>query len=252
MLCQLFFGRDAFSMKIRNRFLIVCLGILAAWCIRLWNWTFRYRHVSFGPDLNPRLPGLAGRYIYGFWHEDMIVPAYQYACPDLHVLISRHADGQLIAEAIRRLGLKVVSGSTSRGAAEAVLKLMQVARDNHIAITPDGPRGPRRCTQLGIVFIAAKTGLPIVPFGFGYARAWRTGSWDRMALPRPFTRVVGVTLPPIHVPDVEDKDQLEGYRQQVERAMREASRLAHELAAGSEVVVANPLQQQTTKPDQAA
>ena len=235
-------------MKIRNRFLIVCIGILAAWWIRIWNWTLHYRHVSFGPDLRPQLPGLAGRYIYGFWHEDMVVPAYQYARPDVHVLISRHADGQLIAEAIRRLGLKVVSGSTTRGAAEAVLKLIEVARGTHIVITPDGPRGPRRCAQRGIVFIAARTGLAIVPVGFGYARAWRTKSWDRMALPRPFSRVVSVSLPPIHVPAVEEKDQLEVFRQKVERAMREASRLAHELAAGNEAVVA----QQSTKSDQAA
>lgn len=239
-------------MKIRNRFLIVCVGVVAAWGIRIWNWTLRYRHVSFGPDLRPQLPGLTGRYIYGFWHEDMVVPAYQYARPDVRVLISRHADGRLIAEAIRRLGLKVVFGSTTRGAAEAVLKLIQVGSDTHIVITPDGPRGPRRCVQRGIVFIAARTGLAIVPVGFGYTAAWRTKSWDQMALPRPFSRVVSVTLPSIQVPDVDDKDQLEAYRQEVEQAMREASRLALELAAGNDAVIADARKQAAMPDDQAA
>jgi lysophospholipid acyltransferase (LPLAT)-like uncharacterized protein len=163
----------------------------------------------------------------------MVVPAYQYAHPEVHVLISQHADGQLIAKAITRLGLKVVTGSTTRGAAAALLKMRQLAAVSHIVITPDGPRGPRRCVQPGIVFLAAKTGLPIVPVGFGYAKAWRTKSWDELALPRPFSRVVCVTMPPIHVPNIEDKGQLEAYRQQVEQAMREASRRAQELAMGN-------------------
>jgi lysophospholipid acyltransferase (LPLAT)-like uncharacterized protein len=225
-------------MKIRHPLLLNVLGLLAAWCIRFWNWTLRYRHRPVAVDLTPHQPGLPGRFIYAFWHEDMVVPAYQYARPYVHVLISQHADGRLIAKAIGWLGLKVVAGSTTRGSAAALLKMLQLARESHIVITPDGPRGPRRCVQPGIVFVAAKTGLPIVAVGFGYASARRTKSWDQMALPRPFSRVVGVSMPPIHVPNVEDKDQLEGYRQQVEQAMREASRRAQELAMGTDVCVA--------------
>jgi lysophospholipid acyltransferase (LPLAT)-like uncharacterized protein len=217
-------------MKIRHPWLLNVLAFFAAWCIRVWNWTLRYDHWPAGADFTPHQPGLPGRFIYAFWHEDVIVPAYQYARPDVHVLISQHADGRLIAKAITWLGLKVVAGSTTRGSAAALLKMLQIARESHIVITPDGPRGPRRCVQPGIAFVAAKTGLPIVAVGFGYARARRTKSWDQMALPRPFSRVVCVTMPSIHVPDVEDKEQLEGYRQQVEHAMREASRRAQELA----------------------
>jgi lysophospholipid acyltransferase (LPLAT)-like uncharacterized protein len=226
-------------MKIRHPVLLSVLGFLAAWFIRLWNWTLRYGHVPVGADFTPHQPGLPGRFIYAFWHEDIVVPAYQYARPDVHVLISQHADGRLIAKAITWLGLKVVTGSTTRGAAAALLKMLQIARESHIVVTPDGPRGPRRCVQPGIVFVAARTGLPIVPVGFGYARCWRTKSWDQMALPRPFSRVIGVTMPPIHVPDIEDKEQLEEYRRQVELAMREASRRAQEFAMGNNPAVAD-------------
>jgi lysophospholipid acyltransferase (LPLAT)-like uncharacterized protein len=222
------------SMKIRHPWLLSILGFLAAWFIRLWNWTLRYRYFPVGADPTPFQPELPGRFIYGFWHEDMIIPAYQYAHPEVHVLISQHADGQLIAKAITWLGLKVVTGSTTRGAAAALLKMRQLAAVSHIVITPDGPRGPRRCVQPGIVFLAAKTGLPIIPFGFGYASCWRTKSWDQLALPRPFSRVTGVSMPPIHVPNIVDKGQLEAYRLQVEQAMRDASRRAQELATGNE------------------
>jgi lysophospholipid acyltransferase (LPLAT)-like uncharacterized protein len=234
---RIFHRQGRLAMKIRHPLLIAVLGFLVSWCIRVWHWTLRYRHCSVDANLMPDQLGLPGRFIYGFWHEDMIVPAYHYARPDVHVLVSKHADGMLIATAIRWLGLKVVAGSTNRGAAAAVLKLLNVARGSHIVITPDGPRGPRQCVQPGIVFIAARTALPIVPVGFGYAKAWRLKSWDRMALPRPFSRIAGVSLPAIHVPDIEDKDQLEAYRQKVEQAMREASRLAHELANGNEACI---------------
>jgi lysophospholipid acyltransferase (LPLAT)-like uncharacterized protein len=226
-------------MKIRHPLLIAVLGFLLSWCIRVWHWTLRYRHRCVGVNLIPESPALQGCVIYGFWHEDMIVPAYRYARPDVHVLISKHADGTLIATAIRWLGLKVVAGSSKRGATEAVLKLLAVAKGSHVVITPDGPRGPRQCVQPGIVFIAARSGLPIVPVGFGYARAWRMKSWDRMALPRPFSRIVSVSLPPIHVPDIDNKEQLETYRRQVEHSMREATRLAHELANGNEACLTN-------------
>src|SRR5438046_2889940 len=91
-------------MKIRHPLLIAALGVLVAWIIRLWIATVRYRHVAVGPDLRPQRPDLREQFIYPFWHEDMLIPAYRYARPDLHVLISRHADGQLIAEAIKHLG----------------------------------------------------------------------------------------------------------------------------------------------------
>lgn len=220
-------------MKLRHPWLIAICGTLAAWFIRLWMSTLRYRHQPAGDDLSPNLPGQSGRYIYAFWHEDMLVPAHYYPQSDFHVLISRHADGQLIATAIKRLGFSVVYGSTTRGGAEAILSMRQIARDGHIGITPDGPRGPRRRVHPGIVYLAAKTGRPIVPSGFGYADAWRAGSWDRMALPKPFSRVIRVSVAPIHVPDTVDRDAIEAYRQQVEQAMCEATRLAQEAVTSS-------------------
>src|SRR5262249_47734416 len=143
-------------------------------------------------------------------------------------------------EAVKRLGLKVVFGSSRRGGTPALLKLIGVARDSHLVITPDGPRGPRQRVQGGIVHVAARTGLPIVPVCFGYSKAWRAGSWDRLAMPKPFSRVIGITMTPIRVPRCDDKNVLEAYRQQVEQAMREATRLAQEEAMGSTAATRPP------------
>ncbi len=161
-------------MKIRHPMLIKALGFAVGWLVRLWIGTLRYRYRPMGANLDPNQPNLRGRYLYAFWHENILVPAYHYGRRDIHVLISQHADGQLIAEACRHLGFRVVRGSATRGGARAIRQMQRLSRSAHLAITPDGPRGPRRKVQPGVVYLAALTGLPIVPFGVAFARAWRS------------------------------------------------------------------------------
>jgi lysophospholipid acyltransferase (LPLAT)-like uncharacterized protein len=174
---------------------------------------------------------MRGRYLYAFWHENMLLLAYLYARADVCVLISQHADGELIADVCRHLGLRTVRGSTTRGSVEALRRMLRLARKGHLAITPDGPRGPRRRVQPGVVYLAARTGLPIVPVGVGYRRAWRTRSWDRLALPCPFSLGICVTEEPITVPPGADRQALAEYVRRLEEALHRATEIA-EHAAG--------------------
>jgi lysophospholipid acyltransferase (LPLAT)-like uncharacterized protein len=219
-------------MRIRNPWLIRALGLLVACFVRLWVGTVSYRYRPLGPSMDPHQPNFNGRYIYAFWHENILLPAYQYGRPDIHVLISEHADGQLIAEACRHLRFRLVRGSTDRrGSVKAVRQMIQLAGKSHLAVTPDGPRGPRRKVQAGLVFLAARTGLPIVPMGIAWRRAWRMKSWDRFALPVPWSRASLVTAEPIRVPESVDKAELEVYRKRVEQALEHATAVAERIAA---------------------
>jgi lysophospholipid acyltransferase (LPLAT)-like uncharacterized protein len=220
-------------MKFRHPVLIKTLGLAGSCAVRLWMGTLRYRYRPLGPNMDPRRPELKGRYIYAFWHENILLPAYHYGRPDIRVLISQHADGQLIAEICRHLRFRLVRGSTTRGGVEAVRRMLRVGRHSHLAITPDGPRGPRRQVQMGLIYLAARTELPIVPIGIGFQRPWRLRSWDRFALPRPWSLSTCVTAEPIIVPANADKDKLEHYRRQVERTMRHVTALAEQLADAS-------------------
>jgi lysophospholipid acyltransferase (LPLAT)-like uncharacterized protein len=218
-------------MKIRNPKILRLASWLGARVVRGWVGTVCYRYRSVGPQLLNNLDRLSRNFLFAFWHENMLLPACHYSGDGVRVLISTHSDGQLIADIVHRLGLQTVRGSTTRRGTEALRQLRRLCRESHIVITPDGPRGPRRVLQPGIVYLAAKTGMPIVPVAFGYSHAWRAKSWDRFAVPRPFSRGVCVTTPPLIVPRSATPDDIEPYRREVEEAMHDADRLAERWAA---------------------
>ena len=149
--------------------------------------------------------------------ESLLLPAILKA--RINVLVSQHADGELIARICRHMGFDTVRGSSTRGGSEAVLGLMKCSRRSHLAVTPDGPRGPRRQVQIGLIFLASRTGLPIVPVGIGYARAWRLRSWDRFAIPHLWSAAACVMGRKIHVPADLKREGLERYRRLVEAEM---------------------------------
>jgi len=208
-------------VKIRNRFLVRAAGFTLARTARLIVKSLRGGYRPLGPNLNPaNLVGGPDRYIYSIWHENLLVPAAGFGHPDLAVLVSKHADGQLLAAIARHMGMAVVTGSSGRGGVDAVRRLIDAGASwKHLAVTPDGPRGPRRVLKPGIVFVAAKTGMKIVPCGIACSNVWRLKSWDRFAVPKPFARALELTAEPIAVPSAVGPVELETYRLRVQAEM---------------------------------
>src|SRR5467141_1587821 len=124
-------------MKIRHPWLIKALGFTGAWVVRLWIATLRYQYHAIGQSGLPHDPHLRGRYIYALWHENVLLPVCRCRWPNVWVLISQHADGQLFAELCRRLGVQSVRGSTTRGSIEALRQMLRVSPHGHLALTPD-------------------------------------------------------------------------------------------------------------------
>jgi lysophospholipid acyltransferase (LPLAT)-like uncharacterized protein len=209
--------------------LIRVVAVLVAGLIRVWMATARLRVENRDDDHHPADADRA-RFIYAFWHESLLAPVKFKA--RVRVLISRHADGELIARACGYLGFGVVRGSTTRGGAAALVELWDCSQRSHLVFTPDGPRGPRRQVQPGMIMLAARSGLPVIPVGIGFSRAWRAGSWDRFALPKPFCTCVCVAGQAIRVPAEIDREGLEHYRRVIEERMLEATDDAERLAAG--------------------
>src|SRR5262245_20633380 len=204
------------TMKIRHPALLQAGGFVASMVIRTLVASLRFRVRWADARCDPHRRDRSERFIYAFWHEDLLVPAYRYGWTPTKVLISQHADGELIAQTCRHLGLGVVRGSTTRGGVGALREILALKGQRHVVVTPDGPRGPRRRVQPGPTFLASRAGLPLVPCGFGYRRAWRLKSWDRFAVPMPFSPVVAVMGEPIRLAPDLGRDALERERLRVE------------------------------------
>jgi lysophospholipid acyltransferase (LPLAT)-like uncharacterized protein len=192
--------------------------------------TQRYQYLPQTRSYHPGELRPGERFVYAFWHEALLAPAIKYGGLGVRVLISQHADGQLITEVAGRLGFDAVRGSTTRGGLRAMRQMLD-ADSGHLAMTPDGPRGPRRVVQPGVVYLASRAGLPIVPVGIGYDRPWRAASWDRFAVPRPFRKFVVMTDTPVVVPADADRDGLEAYRLRVQNELDRLTLLAESQAA---------------------
>ena len=117
------------------------------------------------------------------------------------MLVSRHRDGRFIGAVVSRFALDVVLGLVvaRRRARVCALLLNLLAGGDHIAITPDGPRGPRRVAAPGVAQLAALSGVPVLPCAAQTTRRWVLRTWDRMVVPKPFGRGVVVCLPTIAV-----------------------------------------------------
>ena len=189
------------DVKIRNRHLVRAAGWLGAAFARSLVRTLSVRYHCLGLDVALGRTQLADRFVYSIWHENLLFPAAHFGGPDLAVLISSHADGQILGGLIEAMGMEMVLGSSTRGGVEAVRQLLRPdPRWKNLAVTTDGPRGPRRIVQPGAVYVASRTGMKLVPVGVGYCRPWRLRSWDRFAVPKPFSRVRCVLGEPMTVP----------------------------------------------------
>jgi hypothetical protein len=199
-----------------------------------WRQTLDLRLWCAAPEVNPYDVRHGGQVIYASWHESILAFTF-IGMPLLHktqVLISQSRDGEYITQVVQRLGARVARGSSSRRSRAGLLEMAHVEGDMNLAITPDGPRGPRRQVQRGSVFLASRTGLPVVPLGFGFSNAWRAHGWDRFAVPLPFSQVTCVAAAPIRVPATLNDRALEYWRTCVEREMLAATERAEEWAAG--------------------
>ena len=199
------------------------VGILGAWFIKLLALTIRIYDDPKGFTEKTQTTHA----IYTFWHCLMLVPAYVGRHKNIQVLISQHSDGEYIAQVIKRLGFGVIRGSTTRGGARAVKAMVDKIREGYaVAITPDGPRGPRFIVQPGCIYLSQKTRLPIIPTTIGLSHYWKLPSWDEFRIPKPFSRALVMYGNPIDIPPNLTEEEAEHYRLMVEKIMREMTERA--------------------------
>ena len=191
-------------------------GLLASAAIRGWMSTLEYKAAYYDAAVDPASPENHGQRIYIFWHEYILFPIYLRGHCNLTMLLSQHRDADVLSRTAYHLGFDFVRGSTYRGSVTALRELSRKGRTMNLAITPDGPRGPRRRLAQGAIYLSSRLGLPLVPMGFGYGRPWRLRSWDRFAIPKAGSRARAVIGPEMLLPSHLDRDGVDHYRRLVE------------------------------------
>jgi lysophospholipid acyltransferase (LPLAT)-like uncharacterized protein len=141
-----------------------------------------------------------GQPIHAFWHGRILPGAIWFKRRGIVVITSENFDGEWIARIIQKFGFGTARGSSSRGAARALLQLMRDIRNKPVAFTLDGPRGPARVAQPGAVWLSKATGQPVIPFHLESDRHWTLDSWDRTQIPKPRAEVALVFAEPFIVP----------------------------------------------------
>lgn len=141
-----------------------------------------------------------GQYILCFWHSRFVLMPYCYPGPRIVVLSSNHRDAEALVRILRKFGIEQARGSSSEGGATGMRQILRkVSQGCDVGMTPDGPRGPRRRVQPGVVAVARFTGLPIIPVTFSASPSRRLRTWDRTLVPKFFSKGVFVYGRPLVV-----------------------------------------------------
>lgn len=155
-----------------------------------------------------------------FWHDRIFLGTYFFRNRGIIVMSSQSFDAEYMARSIQRLGYGVIKGSSTRGGSRALIKMIkEMRRGRPMAFSVDGPRGPRYEAKPGPVILAKKTGNPILPLVFEPRKYWTVNSWDRMQIPKPFSRSLTIMGEPIYVDEAADAAEIEQKLLQLQRVL---------------------------------
>jgi lysophospholipid acyltransferase (LPLAT)-like uncharacterized protein len=211
---------------------------MAALVFRTISRTLRFRGYYEADGTDPTFP-LLGTYIYSLWHDSILIPLAKQAIVRNKVaaLVSRHQDGAYLAEFMRVNGIWSVRGSTSRGGDQALRELMRVGNEWQIFITPDGPRGPHHEIKSGLVYLASRTGRPVVPVVSHFANAWHIqGKWTGQYIPKPFSLNWYLIGAPLTIPPDQSREQIEFHRLRIQSEMDRLEQKLAQIVRGEDVV----------------
>lgn len=192
---------------LKQRIALTAITWAATLFIRLLGPTLRYEF-SVEPGGPPE--GKFHPTIFAFWHRCIIPACYAFRGMNIAVMTSSSFDGEYIARIIQKFGYRPIRGSSTRGGVRALREMHQEIKEGRsTAFTIDGPLGPVFVAKPGPVLLARNTQAPIAAFYMAVERAWVLNSWDRLMIPKPFSRVNVQVSSYIRVPVDAEKCELD-------------------------------------------
>ena len=184
-------------MSFKKKVVLALLPLIGYLLIRLLYLTCKKKF-----DITKDVPNEP--FIVALWHGELLMQPFLYKKlrkkGKLAIIISEHRDGEIIAKIMSYFGFDSIRGSSTRGGIKALKESFKKASLGFdIAITPDGPKGPRHSVADGIVAVAAKKKMKIVALNYKASSFWQFKSWDRFIVPKPFSTLFFFASDPIEV-----------------------------------------------------
>ncbi|MGA2962903.1 MAG: lysophospholipid acyltransferase family protein [Candidatus Korobacteraceae bacterium] len=178
-----------FSLK--QRIALWVVPWLTRALLTLLGSTLRFEHSWEGDPPLPEDTDMPPRgTIVPFWHGCILPAAYYFRGRDIAIMVSNSFDGELITRVVNRLDFRAIRGSSTHGGARALEGMEEQAAQGVLtSFTADGPKGPRFVAKYGPLLLARSTQRPIYCFYLAPRRAWQLNTWDRLLIPKPFTKV---------------------------------------------------------------
>lgn len=217
-----------YQLRLTDRLATVIVYLILR-CLRM---TWRFVRVDEDNLFAGCKASVAGSCIVVSWHENILGILTSLRRERLAPLASLSRDGGLIAAVIQMLGFRTVRGSSSRGGPEARDELVSVTREGFWpTITPDGPRGPRRVLKSGVIDVARRSGVAVVPFAPVASRSWvLVRSWDQFRIPKPFAKIHVVFGAPVFVPPETHGAAFAAVKRQLQKSLDDVQTRAEHLS----------------------
>ncbi len=216
-------GMERYGWRLRSTSGQAMVALLARGALDAVFATARFE--SQGVEHHERFRREGRAVVFVLWHGRLLPLTYLHRGEGLVTLVSLSGDGDYIARIVEQWGYLTVRGSTSRGGGVALRELVRHAREGRsLAITPDGPRGPRQKMKSGALKAAQLADAPVIPAAAGTLHGWWFGNWDRFLVPKPFARIRVAYGPPLFVPRRADAATLDRIGSKVEDALNAVMR----------------------------
>ncbi len=203
--------------SLRQRIVLSCIVALGTVVIRLIGATLR---LSVSSEEGGQTTLEQRPLVASFWHSCIIPATYIWRGMGIRVMSSFSYDGEYMGRIIKKFGFVPVKGSSSRNPVRALLGLRRALEEGWtVAFTLDGPRGPRHKVKPGPVGLGRSTGLPLTAFHVGIEKAWVLNSWDRMMIPKPFSRALVRFGKLIYVPKDASEQDLARYSDELQATL---------------------------------
>ena len=213
------------SKAVLRKWWVKLIPLLASWFLRVWFSTCRV--TECGSENRQRADENNNAVIAIFWHFSLLYVFYHLRSDSATVLVSASEDGDYIAELAKNLNFDTARGSRNKGGLRALKELMVcLKKGRHVGIVADGSQGPPLVVQSGAILMASRTGAAILPMTWSASRYLSVRSWDRTALPLPFSRIRFHYGEPVYVPSGIEGDVIEEHRKVLELKMNELYRQA--------------------------